>query len=87
MIFLVENSIMAYLRLEKRTNCSEVRHGTKRTCKSAILNVGLLLLLMLTSTSFVASHDPWGENLQPKLHTDYLNEYSGKKTSLTYLFD
>ena len=89
MISLVENNIMAYLRLEQRTNCGEVRHGTKRTCNCAILNISLrlLLLLMLTSTSLVASHDPWGENLQPKLHTDYLNEYSGKKTPLTYLFD
>jgi hypothetical protein len=22
--------------------------------------------------------DPWGDNLRPKLHTDYLNQFSGK---------
>jgi hypothetical protein len=79
MISLAENNIMAHLRLEQKTNCAEVRHGTKRTCKSAICNIylGLVLLLILTPKYLVASHDPWGENLQPKLHTDYLNEHSG----------
>ena len=28
--------------------------------------------------------DPWGENLRPKLSTDYLSSYSGKPLSHFY---
>jgi len=36
----------------------------------------VILLIFCSPSASNASHDPWGENLQPKLHTDYLNEYS-----------
>ena len=87
MISVLENTIMAYFRREQKSNCVEVRHGTIRTCKNAMLNIycGLVLLSILTPNTLVASHDPWGENLQPKLHTDYLNEYAGKK-QFFYIF-
>ena len=52
-----------------------------RIYKSSVVKLYLVMiaLLVLTTNISSASHDPWGENLQPKLHTDYLNEYSGKK--------
>ena len=52
----------------------------RTACDLTMLGICVIvnLLLLLTTPSSVASHDPWGENLQPKLHTDYLNRYSGK---------
>jgi len=36
--------------------------------------VGVLSLVSLAC----GFSDPWGDNLRPKLHTDYLTQYSGK---------
>ena len=81
------NIIKAPRCLEQKTKCSKFRNKiTNRTCKTAILKMYLVtvLIVVLMPLSSIASHDPWGENLQPKLHTDYLNEYSGKK--IFYIF-
>ena len=53
----------------------------KRTWKRIIMKLCFIVILLIfcSPSASNASHDPWGENLQPKLHTDYLNEYSGKK--------
>ena len=82
MISSIQNIIRPHLSLEHKVKCVNIqRRAMKRTWRLAMLKMDLIvnLILMLTLTSSVASHDPWGENLQPKLHTDYLNEYSGKK--------
>lgn len=79
MISSIQHIIGPHLSLEHKVNCVNVqRRAIKRTCRLAMLKMYLVanLILMLTPTYSVASHDPWGENLQPKLHTDYLNEYS-----------
>lgn len=82
MISSIQNSIRPHRSLEHIVRCVNVRQkmSIKRTCwRLDMLKMYLLmnLILLLTPTSSVASHDPWGENLQPKLHTDYLNQYSG----------
>ena len=85
MISSRQNIIRPHRSLEHVVRCVNVRgRAIKRTCwRLDTLKMYLLmnLILLLTPTSSVASHDPWGENLQPKLHTDYLNEYSGKKNN------
>ena len=64
-----------------KTNSNyKVSCAIRTACDLTMLGIYVVvsLLLLLTTPSSVASHDPWGENLQPKLHTDYLNRYSGK---------
>ena len=77
----IENMTMAHLSHKQRTSFMHMNSVPKRTWKRIIMKmcfVVILLIFCLPYSSY-ASHDPWGENLQPKLHTDYLNEYSGKK--------
>ena len=64
-------------------------YGNQKTGRKRIimkLCFVVILLIFCSPSSSNASHDPWGENLQPKLHTDYLNEYSGKTKSIYYFW-
>ena len=76
-----KQNVRPVLSLEQKVNCDNIRRAINRTfivhITKSCLVVNFILILMLLSS--VASHDPWGENLQPKLHTDYLNEYSGRR--------
>ena len=56
---------------------------TKSAPVSAMTTPWLLLLGVLSGVC-ARSHDPWGENVQPNLHTDYLNQLSGKPNFDTY---
>ena len=72
---------MEPLCLFQNKTCAKLRGEMNRIYKSSVVKLYqvMIALLVLTTNISSASHDPWGENLQPKLHTDYLNEYSGKK--------
>lgn len=90
MISSIKNIIRPYLGLEHKLNCVNIqRRAIKRTWRLTMLKIYLVvnLILILKPTSSVGSHDPWGENLQPKLHTDYLNEYSGKTNIIKSMLD
>ena len=63
------------------------RHISER-CGMVTIRYFFLGVLYLASPACGFS-DPWGDNLRPKLHTDYLTQYSGKtlkkKTLVSFL--
>ena len=40
--------------------------------------VAALAAVTVGAVTARGSHDPWGENVQPNLHTDYLHQFSGR---------
>ena len=61
----------------------------KSTWKRIMMQLCFVVIILIVCSPYpsTASHDPWGENLQPKLHTDYLNEYSGKNNITAIIFN
>jgi len=54
-----------------------------RRFSSAFALTPLVLLASLSLVSLASGFsDPWGDNLRPKLHTDYLSQFSGKAAIL-----
>ena len=82
----IENMTMAHLSHKQRTSFMNINSVPKRTWKRIIMKFCFVVILLIFCSPYssYASHDPWGENLQPKLHTDYLNEYSGKKKNIIF---
>ena len=87
MINRIENMTMAHLSHKQRTSFVNMDYVPKSTWKRIMMKLCyvVIILLFCSPLSSTASHDPWGENLQPKLHTDYLNEYSGKKDTIAII--
>ena len=80
MINRIVNMTVAHLSHKQRTSFMNMDHVPKSTWKRIMMQLCFVVIILIVCSPYpsTASHDPWGENLQPKLHTDYLNEYSGK---------
>ena len=54
-------------------------YDTSRRVSSAFGPALPVLVASLALVSLASGFsDPWGDNLRPKLHTDYLSQFSGK---------
>ena len=60
-----------------------IRRSSKPT-KMFIFKVLAAAALTATAASG-RGPDPWGENVQPNMHTDYLHQFPGKP-QITFLF-
>ncbi len=65
-----------------------MKRSVSERCGVVNIRYFLMGVLCLASLAYGFS-DPWGDNLRPNLHTDYLTQYSGKrereKTLLSFL--